>query len=177
MWVTYHAAIWISWMIRYGWALFKCRAVPASPSPPIKLSRFLGETPEHHSAYFDTPRPKPLYAPPAYSPKPQTAVQKGAAFERECARALKAHGWDVRLKGKSGDRGCDIFATRNGMKIAVQCKNLASPAGSRAVQEVHTACVYYEAHKAVVICPLGFTRQARELASRVNVILSTSGHF
>jgi len=92
-------------------------------------------------------------------------------YEHYCAALLREKGWDSKVTKASGDQGVDIIATRGRLKIAVQCKLYAKPVGNKAVQEIRTGVEFVEADYGVVVAPKGFTRSAKELASKTGVML------
>lgn len=95
----------------------------------------------------------------------------GLQFEKEVADALSDAGFIVSATPPTGDFGADLIAEKFGLRYAVQCKDLAAPAGVKAVQEVEAARKYYRCDFAVVACPTGFSRAANELASELRVEL------
>ncbi|WP_064504236.1 restriction endonuclease [Alkalihalobacillus trypoxylicola] len=53
---------------------------------------------------------------------------------------------------KSRDFGADlIFESNDGVRIAVQAKRYSDKLGLKAVQEIHTACSFYQANKGLII--------------------------
>lgn len=102
-----------------------------------------------------------------------STVERGARFERECQRDFDYRGYSTKVTGKTGDFGVDIVATRNGERVAVQCKNWESKVGPRAIQEVVAGRIHYGCNKAVVVSQNGFTKAAQELARSNGVILCT----
>lgn len=82
---------------------------------------------------------------------------------------------DVQVTGGAGDFAADVTAiTPNGLKLVVQCKRYASGnlVSGPDVQRVSgTYRVIHHANLAVVVTTSGFTRQAREMASRAGILL------
>ena len=96
----------------------------------------------------------------------------GEEFEEFCAELLEKKGYkNVELTGKSHDKGVDIFADKNGVSYAIQCKCYSEPVGIKAVQEVYAGKDYYCCMVAVVMTNQVFTKSAIEFASRLNVLL------
>lgn len=95
----------------------------------------------------------------------------GIDFEHWCAARLERHGWSVVVSQASGDQGVDLEASRDGYRVAVQCKRYTQPIGNKAVQEAFTGMKHYNADAACVIGTGGFTRAAIELAATVGVVL------
>lgn len=96
----------------------------------------------------------------------------GEEFEEFCAELLEKKGYEnVELTGKSHDKGVDIFADKNGVSYAIQCKCYSEPVGIKAVQEVYAGKDYYCCMVAVVMTNQSFTKSAIEFASRLNVLL------
>src|SRR4051794_17171107 len=63
----------------------------------------------------------------------------GIAFEVEVQDRFRSLGWRVEQTPVTGDYGADLVARLAGEIVVVQCKDYGSPAGVRAVQEVHFA--------------------------------------
>lgn len=115
---------------------------------------------------------------------PSTAIQRiqmyngkydymnGHDFEYFCADLLSHIGYaNVKVTQDSGDQGIDILAEKNGVKYAIQCKCYSSDIGNKAVQEAFAGCRYYNCHVPVVMTNRYFTRQAKDLAQKTNVLL------
>ena len=96
----------------------------------------------------------------------------GADFEVYCADLLRKNGFiDVSVTSTSGDFGADIIATQNKIKYAIQCKCYSSDIGVDAVYQVTGGMKYYNANVGVVLTNRYFTRQAKELASKIGIVL------
>lgn len=98
----------------------------------------------------------------------------GTQYENDCCKLLDAYGWTTWLTPPSGDKGVDIVASKDGLKVAIQCKNYQSPVGTKAVQEIIAGCQYEKADHAVVVSEAEYSRQAIDLASSVGVLLLKS---
>ena len=97
---------------------------------------------------------------------------EGQEFENYCAELLEAEGFDnVETTPASHDFGVDIIADRDGITYAIQCKCYSDNIGVRAVQEAYAGKDYYDSMVAVVMTNQGFTKSAKELAAKLNVIL------
>ena len=107
------------------------------------------------------------------SPLARTASQIGRDFEQSCGARLSELGFEVEFTSVSGDFGCDIVATKDGLRYAVQCKGREMPAGVTAVQEAAAARSHYKTDYAVVISQSGYTKAARDLAASTRVVLVT----
>jgi restriction system protein len=95
----------------------------------------------------------------------------GREYEIYCKRILEEADWSVVLTPGSGDQGADIIAERNDIRVVVQCKFYNSPVGNKAVQEAYAAAGFQDAHSAVVVTNSIFTKSARQLAHKNNVVL------
>lgn len=96
----------------------------------------------------------------------------GYQYERQCAKRLKSKGfYNVTVTKSSGDQGIDVIAYSGGKKYGIQCKHYASPVGNHAVQEAFAGARYYNCNVAVVMTNNTFTRSAKDLASKTNVLL------
>lgn len=97
---------------------------------------------------------------------------EGHDFEYYCADLLRYNGYeDVEVTKGSGDFGVDILMSKGEVTYAVQCKCYDKPIGVKAVQEVYAGKDYYERMVGIVMTNQYFTQPARELASRLKVIL------
>jgi len=90
-------------------------------------------------------------------------------LERAIARLMGHVGWkDITVIGGSGDKGCDILATRNeGSQVipwVVQAKAVSGDRyiGPEAIKEVINALSFYEAKTAAVATNGDFTKTARQ---------------
>lgn len=92
-------------------------------------------------------------------------------YERWCAGQLARCGWQAEATRSSGDQGVDVVAVKNGIKVALQCKLHSSAVGNKAIQEVHAAAAFIDATHAAVVAPTDYTRAARQLAGKLNVLL------
>lgn len=91
-------------------------------------------------------------------------------YENHCALLLQDAGWQVKTTPMN-DQGVDVLAELRGVRAAVQCKKYTSRVGNKAVQEITAGKAHYGAHVAVVVCPMGYTRSAIELARTNGVLL------
>lgn len=99
------------------------------------------------------------------------ADMTGLEFERLVAERLGNAGADVRFTSATGDQGADLVVSYDGAIIVIQCKRSASTIGNKAVQEAFAGCKFYDADQAWVVSDAPFSRQARQLASSLNVRL------
>ncbi len=97
---------------------------------------------------------------------------EGHDFEYYCAQILRSNGFeDVQVTRGSGDFGADILASKDGVTYAVQCKCYDWPVGVPAVQEVFAGRAFYDRMVGAVMTNQTFTRPARTLADKLNVLL------
>lgn len=102
----------------------------------------------------------------------QYNTDSGHAFEYYCADVLRNYGYiNVNVTVGSGDYGVDILAEKDGLKWAIQCKYYNSHIGIKSIQEVYTGCSYYECDKAMVMTNTDFTKDAINLANKLDVCL------
>ena len=96
----------------------------------------------------------------------------GEEFEDYCASLLKENGYiNVETTKASGDHGIDIFAEKDFISYAIQCKYYSSPVGNSAVQEAFSGKGFYQKDIAVVMTNNSFTPQAIEEAQQLRVKL------
>jgi hypothetical protein len=103
--------------------------------------------------------------------EPSISSFDGHEYEEYCAGRLRDAGWETRYTPKSGDQGVDIIAERDGIRVAIQCKNYKQPVGNKAVQEVLAGKSYERADFAAVVSPASYTPAATQLASATGVLL------
>ncbi len=92
-------------------------------------------------------------------------------FEHFCADILRKSGWQASVTQASGDQGIDVVATRNQIKLVLQCKKYSQPVGNTAVQEVIAGKLFYLADIAAVVTNASYTTSANHLANTVDVSL------
>jgi restriction system protein len=102
---------------------------------------------------------------------PYPSVGNGRGYELYVAGILRNGGWDTQVTPQSGDHGADIIATKDGRRVAVQCKFFSSKVGNSSVQEIYSAKDFYECHSAVVVSNAEYSRAARKIASSLSVAL------
>lgn len=96
----------------------------------------------------------------------------GHQYEYKCAEMLKRKGFSkVSVTKGSGDQGIDVLAYSGGKKYGIQCKYYSSPVGNFAVQEALAGAKFYDCNVAVVMSNTTFTKSAKELAQKTNVLL------
>ena len=95
----------------------------------------------------------------------------GDEYENYCKYILKQRGWIVELTPKSGDQGVDLIATKEYLKVCIQCKRYSKPVGNKAIQEIFTGKQFYSGSHGVLVSNAGFTKSAKSLASKTGIIL------
>jgi restriction system protein len=95
----------------------------------------------------------------------------GIQFEHYLKELYLSRGYAAEVTSASGDYGADLLLKKDGKKIVVQAKRYAKDVGIKAVQEVMGAKSYYQAEEAWVVSNSYFTKAARELASKGQVLL------
>ena len=96
---------------------------------------------------------------------------KGINFENNCMDILKNSGWKVKETPSSGDQGVDLIASKDGLRVCIQCKNHEKAVGNKAVQEISAGKLYWKGTHAVLVSKSGFTKAAQKLANANNVEL------
>jgi hypothetical protein len=105
------------------------------------------------------------------NPPSDVLLMSPVEYELFCVRLLSEAGWRVRHVGGLDDQGVDAIAELRGVRVAVQAKKYGRPAGNAAVQEVVAGKRYHGCVIAVVVCPVGYTRAAKQLAHANGVLL------
>lgn len=96
----------------------------------------------------------------------------GYDFERACVHILKDNSFsNVRTTSKSKDHGIDVFACKEDISYAIQCKCYSSNVGNSAIQQAHTGKSLYHKDIAVIMTNQYFTKQAKEEAQALGVKL------
>lgn len=96
----------------------------------------------------------------------------GVDFEDYCAGLLKDNGFsEVELTPATADFGVDIFAEKDGITYAFQCKRYDHPVGTRAVQEIYAGRDFYHVMVGVVLTNQNFTSGACKMAEALNILL------
>ena len=96
-----------------------------------------------------------------------TKMQRGRLFEIRCRDLLQQLGCDdCQATPLGNDQGADVLAVHGGTRYVFQCKDQDRPVGNRAVQQAVAAKAIMDAGRCGVISSKGFTRQAKELASK-----------
>lgn len=103
----------------------------------------------------------------AYRDPAMTPIQ----FEKWCESALRWSGWTAAATKASGDQGADVIATKDGVKVVLQCKLFSRPVGNAAVQEIFAAKAHYRASGAAVVSNQVYTPAAQQLARSCGVKL------
>lgn len=99
-------------------------------------------------------------------------VMDGFDFEKYAGKLLSDNGFEkVYVTKCSNDFGVDIIAYKDDIKYSIQCKKYSSTVGINAVQEVIASKVMNDSHVAVVLTNNYFTKSAKELANKNNVLL------
>lgn len=102
-----------------------------------------------------------------------SSAEQGEAFERQVALVFEACGMQVQTTPRTGDYGVDLVVSSGQQRLAIQVKDLASPTGIAAVQEVSAGALHYGCNGTVVVSNNGFTNAARTLATATGTRLIT----
>lgn len=92
-------------------------------------------------------------------------------FEHYCAGIMKKEGWDALVTQASGDQGVDVIASKDNLRVVLQCKKYTSAVGNKAVQEIAAGQLHQQADHAAVVTNATFTSSAKQLASTTGVRL------
>lgn len=91
-----------------------------------------------------------------------------------CELFHRLPGWKAEIPNHTNakDHGIDVIATSpTGKRLAIQCKNWNRPAGPPEVSRIYAAKDFQKAHRAILVCPSGFTKQAIEEGQKIGVLL------
>ena len=97
---------------------------------------------------------------------------EGEEFEKYCVELLTSQGYEEVCQTQSShDYGIDIFADKDGISYAIQCKCYSTPIGIKAIQEAYAGRDYYDCMVGVVMTNQYFTKPAVEYAAKLNILL------
>jgi restriction system protein len=88
----------------------------------------------------------------------------GIDFENYVATRLRAAGYRVALTNVTGDFGVDLIASKDGQRIAIQCKRHARRIGAAAIQQVVAGALMHRCTSTMVVSNQEFTPAAIQLA-------------
>ena len=107
-----------------------------------------------------------------HEPEDLYAEMEGTEFEAYCAKLLQANGFtEIEMTPATADFGVDIFAEKDGLTYAFQCKRYNHPVGTKAVQEIYAGRDFYHCMIGVVLTNERFTTGAAKLAEAFNILL------
>lgn len=87
------------------------------------------------------------------------------AFERYVADLFRKKGYQVALRGRSGDRGVDLELERSGNRRAiVQCKRYRNAIGPDIVRELFGTMIHERVHHAFLVTTADISPAARDWA-------------
>lgn len=96
----------------------------------------------------------------------------GHDFEYLTKLLLEKNGYkQVSVSQSSSDFGIDVFASKNKITYAIQCKRYSKPVGIKAIQEAKSGCDYYNCDIPVVFTNTTFSPAAFKLAKTIDVEL------
>lgn len=93
-------------------------------------------------------------------------------FEEAVAASLRADGFATELGPGASDYGVDVFATRNGLRFAVQAKmygGTSRPVNRQMVMELHGAASYFDCAGAILATNGRVLADAREVARKLGI--------
>ena len=104
----------------------------------------------------------------------EVPLMTGRQFELFLGEVFEVSGCAVEVTPESCDQGVDVIVNSGtGSRLAVQAKNVSTPTGNAAVQEVYAGMGFYDCPLGLVVARGGFTRSARRLAHKLSVRLWT----
>lgn len=135
-------------------------------------------TPPAQDEYVPEPITPESFPEPVPVPEPEVTqlpvydTMEGHDFEYYCADLLRNDGfYNVEVTQGSGDQGIDILAEKAGIRYGIQCKCYSNNIGNKAVQEAFAGKTFYHCHVAAVLTNRYFTRSAKQLAEKDQVLL------
>jgi hypothetical protein len=114
---------------------------------------------------------------------PVYTTMSGTEFEEYVKELLERRGWRVETTPRTRDGGIDLIAKRSidmgtESTLFIQCKNYASPAGVEVVRQLNGVLPkHHPGSHGVVVCPSGFTADARSFAQDRGITLWERQHL
>jgi len=108
---------------------------------------------------------------------PAYATMSGIEFEKHVKNILERKGWTVETTPLTRDGGIDLIANRTvemggDIKLYIQCKNYASPVGVETIRQLNGVLPKHQpGSRGVVVCPSGFSSDARMFANDRDILL------
>lgn len=88
-----------------------------------------------------------------------------AEFERYVAGLFRKKGYEVQMRGRSGDLGVDILLTKmDGRQAIVQCKRYRNKVGPDVVRELYGTLIHEQADHAFLVTTAEISTSARRWA-------------
>lgn len=88
-----------------------------------------------------------------------------AEFERYVAGLFRKKGYQVQMRGRSGDLGVDILLTKaDGRRAIVQCKRYRNKVGPDVVRELYGTLIHEQADHAFLVTTAEISASARRWA-------------
>ncbi len=107
----------------------------------------------------------------------------GTEFEQYVKGLLEHRGWTVETTPLTRDGGIDLIANRvvdlgGEVALYIQCKNYANPVGVEVVRQLNGALPKSQpGSRGVVVCPSGFTADARSFGKDRSILLWDRQHL
>ncbi|MDA0148170.1 restriction endonuclease [Vibrio sp. LaRot3] len=103
----------------------------------------------------------------------QLGAVNGIDYEHRVASLISQNtSFNAEVTQGTGDFGVDILIRNpNNINFAVQTKLYSSNVGLSAVQQAHSGAAYYGFAQGMVITSGGFTKSAKEMADKLQVVL------
>jgi len=108
---------------------------------------------------------------------PDYTTMSGIEFEQYVKNLLERKGWTVETTPPTRDGGIDLIANRTvemgvDIKLYIQCKNHASPVGVETIRQLNGVLPKHQpGSRGVVVCPSGFSADARVFANDREILL------
>jgi restriction system protein len=99
------------------------------------------------------------------------AIAYPAEYQRFCASEMRKAGWTALVTKAGGDRGVDVIARKDGLRLLLRCKWYTRPVASDVVQEIGAVRGHKSTEIAAVVSNAGYTTGARQLAAADRVLL------
>lgn len=95
----------------------------------------------------------------------------GWDFESEFAKLLNRQGFKTQITSGSSDGGIDIFAMKDGVPFAIQCKAHKSPIGPNIIRDLYGSMNHNNIKNGILVNLGGFTKGVIDFAKDKSIIL------
>jgi hypothetical protein len=94
------------------------------------------------------------------------------AYDEWCAAVLRRDGWQAQaLLAAKVDMGIDVIAEKEGVRVALRCRQHDEPVDVAAIRQAIAGCQHFETTRAVVVSTTHYTPPAEKRAASSGILL------